>query len=186
MKRPLASLLMIVFLATPGHPVPIAAAADATDGQAPANVGTLKDYVGGESAQAAPVEVAQLGLLVYDAKAELEGGQEIAGVAVGDVVPQGAAERAGIPSTAPGAATMAVVAGACVAAAVFFPPAVIGIALMAHMAVKPHDLIIGVDGNRVKNTLELTQAVADFKTGDVAYLAMVHRGHRVQLPVVVP
>jgi S1-C subfamily serine protease len=184
MKRPLASLLMIFCLAAPWQPAPIAAAADATDGQA--NVGTLKDYVGGDSTRG-PVEVAQLGLLVYDAKANLEDGREIAGVAVADVVPEGAAARAGIQSTAPGTATVAVVMGATIAAAVFFPPAVIGIALLAHMeAGKPGELIIGVDGNRVRNTLELMQAVANFKTGDVAYLAMVHKGHRVQLPVVVP
>ena len=161
-----------------------AAATDATDGQA--NVGSLKDYVGGDSAQG-PVEVAQLGLLVYDAKAKLEDGREIAGVAVADVVPEGAAARAGIHSTGPGTATVAVVLGASIAAAVFFPPAVIGIALVAHMAAaKPHEVIIGVDGNRVRNTLELTQALANFKTGDVAYLAMVYKGYRVQLPVVVP
>ena len=187
MKRPLASLLIIFCLATPWQQVPIAAAADPTDGQTSANVGTLKDYVGGSGARAAPVEVPQLGLLAYDAKAKLDSGQEIAGIAVADVIPEGAAARAGIASTSPGTATVAVVVGASVAAAVFFPPAVIGIALLAHMeAGKPRDLIIGVDGKRVKNTLELTLAVANFKTGDVAYLAMVHQGHRVQLAVVVP
>jgi S1-C subfamily serine protease len=187
MKRPLASLLVLFCLVTPWQQASVAAAADAADGQASANIGTLKDYVGGDNARAGPVEVPQLGLLVYDAKATLESGQEIAGAAVADVVPAGAAARAGIQSTSPSNVTVAVVVGASVAAAVFFPPAVIGIALLAHMeAVKAHELIIAVDGNRVKNTLELMQAVANLKAGDVAYLAMVNKGHRLQIPVVVP
>ena len=139
MKRLLTLMGVILVLvgvrtsAAAWQPAQAVVPADGTNGQTAAEVGTHKEYVGGDNARTGASEVAQLGVLVYDARAKLESGQEVAGVAVVDVVPAGAAERAGIPSRASSTATTAVIIGATVAAAVFFPPAVIGVALSPSM-----------------------------------------------------
>jgi S1-C subfamily serine protease len=77
-----------------------------------------------------------------------------------------------------------VLIGTGAAAAVFFPPAIIAVALLANSRVgQSFDLIIGVDGIRVRNTFELVQAVADARPGDTVYLAMVREGRRIQVAV---
>jgi len=50
---------------------------------------------------------------------------------------------------------------------------------------KSWDLIVGVDGYRVKNIFELMQALQDVKSGDTVYLAIVRKGRRM-LIVLVP
>jgi S1-C subfamily serine protease len=71
-----------------------------------------------------------------------------------------------------------------VAATAVFPPAIFAVVILANSRLgESYDLIIGVDGNRVKNTLELVQAVQDTEPGDRIYLAIVRKGRRLQIAV---
>jgi len=134
-----------------------------------------------------PVEISQLGIMARDAHATLEDGQKVTGVAVVDISDKGAAAKAlgthHVSHMVVGGALL----GAGVAAAVLFPPALIGVLIIANSHVgMSYDLVIGVDGFRVRNTMELMQTVADVQPGDTLYLAIVRGGHRVQIPVQMP
>jgi S1-C subfamily serine protease len=144
----------------------------------------LNDYLdsGGE-----PVEISQLGIMARDGQATVDDGQNISGVAIVDVSSSGpAAEALGSHDVARYLVGGALL-GAGVASAVFFPPALIGVVMLANTrAVKSYDLVIGVDGCRVRNTMDFMQSVADLRSGDTVYLAVVRHGHRVQIPIHLP
>jgi S1-C subfamily serine protease len=132
----------------------------------------------------APVEVSQLGIEVRDDNAKLQDGREVRGVAVVDV----ARDAAGAAAFASHRTSRYVLTGALIgtgaAAAVFFPPAILVVAMLANSRVgQSFDLIIGVDGVRVRNTFEFVQAIGDVRTGDTLYLALVRDGRRVQIAV---
>jgi S1-C subfamily serine protease len=76
---------------------------------------------------------------------------------------------------------------AWVCSAVFFPPALIAVVVLADThAISSYDLVVGVDGNRVRDTMEFMQSVADVRSGDTVYLAVVRHGRRVQIPIHLP
>jgi S1-C subfamily serine protease len=132
----------------------------------------------------APMELSQLGIQVRDDGAKLKDGREVRGVAVVDVSRKGAGGGAFAAHQTSRYVMTGVLIGTGAAAAVFFPPAIIAVALLANSRIgQSFDLIIGVDGIRVRNTFELVQAVADVRPGDTVYLAMVREGRRIQVAV---
>jgi|SRR5579885_1028292 S1-C subfamily serine protease len=141
----------------------------------------LNDYL---DTSTGPVEIAQLGILARDGYATVEDGHKIAGVTVIDVAAKGAVAKAlGSHEVSHMVASGALV-GAALASAVLFPPALIGVVMLAQSRVgMSYDLVVGVDGHRVRNTMELMQSVGDAHPGDTIYLAIVRRGRRVQVPV---
>jgi S1-C subfamily serine protease len=141
----------------------------------------LKDYV---NTSVEPVEISQLGILARDGHATLDDGERIAGVAVVDVSPKGAAASALGTHEVSHLVTGGVLLGAGIASAVLFPPALIGVLMLANSHVgMSYDLVVGVDGSRVRNTMEFMQSVADVRPGDTLYLAIVRGGRRLQVPV---
>ena len=70
-------------------------------------------------------------------------------------------------------------------AAVVFPPAVMAVAMLASQRdhAESCDLIIAVDGTRVRNTVDLVDALQDIRTGDAVYLTIVRQGQRKQVVV---
>ena len=48
------------------------------------------------------------------------------------------------------------------------------------------DLIIGVDGRRVRHILDFQDLTSNVRPGDTVYLTIVRGGRRVQLPVQLP
>jgi hypothetical protein len=132
----------------------------------------------------APMELSQLGIQVRDDGAKLKDGREVRGVAVVDVSRKDAGSGAFAAHQTSRYVMTGVLIGTGAAAAVFFPPAIIAVALLANSRIgQSYDLIIGVDGIRVRNTFELVQAVADVRPGDTVYLAMVREGRRIQVAV---
>jgi S1-C subfamily serine protease len=51
---------------------------------------------------------------------------------------------------------------------------------------KSWDLIVGVDGYRVKNAFDLMQALQEAQPGDKVYLAIVRKGRRMQIVLPMP
>jgi S1-C subfamily serine protease len=133
------------------------------------------------------VEISQLGITARNGQATVDDGQNISGVAVIDVSSGGPSAEALGSHDASHYVLGGVLLGAGVASAVFFPPALIGVVMLANShAVSSYDLVVGVDGNRVRNTMEFMQSVADVRSGDTVYLAVVRHGRRVQVPIHLP
>jgi S1-C subfamily serine protease len=129
-----------------------------------------------------PIELSQLGIQVRDDRAKLKDGRAVRGVAVVDVSPNGAGTKAFEAHRT----SRYIMGGALIvtAAALFFPPLIVPVLILACSGVgQSFDLIIGVDGNRVCNTFELVQAVQDTQAGDMVYLAVVREGRRIQIAV---
>ena len=143
---------------------------------------SLNDYI---NSTGEPLDIAQLGIQVRDGDAKLDDCGSVSGADVIAVSANGAS--AGILDDHHN--SHMVVAGALVgaglAAAVLFPPAMIPILLIAHVGSSGEslDLIIAIDGNRVRNTMDLIEAVQDIRKGDAVYLTIVRNGQRKQLVV---
>jgi S1-C subfamily serine protease len=143
---------------------------------------SLNDYI---NSSGEPLEISQLGIEVSDDSAKLDNVGSVSGAGVTGVSANGAC--AGILDdhhTSHMMVTGALV-GAGLAAVVLFPPAVIPIIMLAHVRSSgvSVDLIIAVDGNRVRNTLDLVEAVQDIRKGDAVYLTIVRNRQRKHLVV---
>ncbi len=142
---------------------------------------SLEDYMKGSGE---PLAVPQLGILVKDNQAKLNNLGTVSGAAVTEVSANGAS--AGILDDHDTSHMMVsgapFVAGAAV---VIFPPALFRVLMLAIALsfAESHDLIIAVDGNRVRNTLDLIEAVQDTQKGDAVYLTIVRKGERKQIVV---
>jgi S1-C subfamily serine protease len=160
-------------------PVPATAANDAS--METSNLPGIKDYL---DTSEGPVEISSLGVEVRDGRASLGDGESISGAEVVDISPNSpAAEALGTHKVSHALIDGALI-GAGVASVVLFPPALVAVAMMAHSGVgMSYDLVIGIDGYRVRNTIDLMQSVAGVRSGDTVYVAIVRGGHRLQIPV---
>lgn len=140
------------------------------------------EYLGTE-----PLEIVALGIVVRDGKTKLDDGHPVNGVAVIDVFPTGPSRDALRSHRTARYVMTGLLIGAGAAAMVFFPPAIMAIPLVINAGVEQsYDVIIGVDGNRVRNTFELFQAVQNAQPGDVFYLTVVRKARRMQVTVSIP
>ncbi len=156
-------------------------AADASDTPANSPLPGVKDYL---NASGEPIEISSLGVTTRDGQARLEDGKTVAGAEVVEVSPNGPAARALGTHEVSHALVSGAVLGAGVASAVLFPPALIAVAMAANSHIgMSYDLVVGVDGNRVRNTMDFMQTVAEAHSGDTIYLAIVRSGRRVQVPL---
>ena len=137
------------------------------------------------NASGEPLAIPQLGITVRDDSAKLDAAGRVSGVGVTGV----SAERCGRrhfsgPSRGPHDRQRRLL-GAGAAAFVLFPPAVIAVAMLANArgAAESLDLIIAVDGNRIRNTMDLVDAVQDARQGDTVYLTIVRNGQRKHVAV---
>jgi S1-C subfamily serine protease len=145
---------------------------------------TINDYLGVGSGQ---IEISQLGIMVQDGSARLDDGERISGASVVEISANGPAAKVLDSHRTSEMLVDGALVGTAVASAVFFPPALIGVAMLysTHIG-ESHDLVIAVDGNRVRNTLDLVQPVEATQSGDTVYLAIVRSGQRLQVPVQIP
>jgi hypothetical protein len=126
-----------------------------------------------------------VGMVVREAHRKIDGGGEIAGLLVVSVMPESPAAKAGLRGMRSGAHS--VLEGAAVAASLFFPPAIMAVALVDGSRVgESYDMIIAVDSVRVTNFLDFNDRMRQVEPGDIIYLTVVRNGHRLQVPVKVP
>jgi S1-C subfamily serine protease len=120
-----------------------------------------------------------------EARRALKTGEEADGLLIVDVKKGSPAAEAGLhPYTR---TAHNVVTGAAVAAAMFFPPAILIIPAIDYAQFgESYDMIIGVDGSRVTNFLDFQDKTRDMQPGQLVYLSIVRNGKRVQLSVPVP
>jgi S1-C subfamily serine protease len=161
-----------------------AAAGSANQSQA---LGSVKDYVGGDSDFAFENEdqVPVLGIKVTNGKSKLTRGPSVTGIKVISVDPGGPAAIAGLRSErmmARTALTAALAVGGMV-----IPPAMFVAILVSQSDVgESHDLIIAVDGERTRNIADLQDALGRADDGEIVYLVVVRAGCRECVAVRLP
>jgi hypothetical protein len=127
-------------------------------------------------------QMSPLGMQLREDQRKLNSGEVATGLLVVGIEQHSAAAIAGLHAV--NHTPHDVVAGLAVAAALFFPPAVLAIPVAEQMSLgESYDLIIGVDGTRVTNYLDFEDRLRDLQPGEIVYLSVVRDGKRVQVPV---
>ena len=144
----------------------------------------VKDYV---DTSAEPIEISSLGIMARDGSAKLEDGDMIAGAEVVQISRNSPAAQSLATHEVSHVLVDGALLGAGVASAVLFPPALVAVAMVANSHIgMAYDLVVGVDGHRVRNTMELMQSIGQARPGDTLYLVVVRGGRRIQVPVHLP
>lgn len=144
-----------------------------------ANLHSLQEFMN-QGADSSPI-----GVELREDRRQLKSGQQADGLLILKVYNDSPAAAAGLRAYR--TIGHSVLEGTAVAAAMFFPPAVLAIALIDETHIgESYDMIIGVDGKRVINYLDFEDQLRDVKPGDVVYLGIVRDGKRMQVPVLVP
>lgn len=152
---------------------------DSTQTDLPPHVYSLQDFVN------QGVEDSPLGVELREDCSKLKSDEKVCGLAVLDVHQGSPADKAGIKRYT--ALTHDLLDGASVAAALVFPPAIIAVAVIDESGIgESFDLVIGVDGRRVRHILDFQDLTSNVRPGDTVYLTIVRAGKRMQVPVQVP
>jgi hypothetical protein len=127
-------------------------------------------------------QISPLGMELREDQRKLNSGEIATGLLVVAIQQHSAAAIAGLHAI--NHTPHDVIAGLAVAAALFFPPAVLAIPIAEQVSLgESYDLIIGVDGTRVTNYLDFEDRLRDIQPGEIVYLSIVRNGNRVQVPV---
>lgn len=131
----------------------------------------LKDYL------EANEEISLLGM-----RLRLEQREGIQGLLIVDITAGSPAADAGLhPFRQP---VRTFINGMSMLAAMAFPPAVVVAPIVGSIPLgEAYDLIIGVDGSRVADFMDLYYHVRAARPGEIVYLNVLRNGHRVQVPL---
>jgi hypothetical protein len=126
-----------------------------------------------------------LGMKLRADRRKLKSGEEAAGLLVISIEGTGPAAKAGLKPYRH--AVRSTLEAVSVAGAFFFPPSMFLVPILeSSQAGDSYDMIIGVDGFRVKNLIDFEDCMRDTQPGETVYLSIVRDGNRVQVPVMVP
>lgn len=139
----------------------------------------LRDFI------AQGIITTSFGIEVREARRRLRSGDPTEGLLIVRVKRGSAAETAGLRAYEH--TTHDVVQTAAVAAAMFFPPAILALPALDYSELgESYDMIIGIDGARVTNFLDFEDRMRKVRPGDLVYLSILRNGDRLQLSVRVP
>lgn len=152
---------------------------DSLESDTPPHVYSLQDFIN------QGMDESPLGVELREDCSRLASNERVCGLAVLDVRKNSPAANAGIkPYTA---LAHDLLDGASVAAALVFPPAIIAVAVIDQSSIgESFDLVIGVDGRRVRHILDFEDLTSNVRPGDILYLTIVRNGKRMQIPVHLP
>ncbi len=152
---------------------------DSVQADVPPHVYSLQDFIN------QGMDESPLGVELREDCSKLESNEQVCGLAVLEVRKGSPAANAGIkPYTA---LAHDLLDGATVAAALVFPPAIIAVAVIDESSIgEAFDLVIGVDGRRVRHILDFEDLTTNVRPGDILYVTIVRSGKRLQLPVHIP
>jgi len=149
------------------------------------SLGSANDYVKSTADFTNAYEVPLLGIQVNNGTDSLKDGYKMSGVEVLSAIPHGPGAAAGLQGRREGlqtALTVVILAGA-----VFFPPAMLGIIALQQSGVgQSHELIIAVDGDRIRDVIDFGEAIEKAEAGEFVYLTVLSHGLREQLRVELP
>ena len=164
---------------TGGQPDEIANYEQEQSGMPPQQLQSLREYDSG-SALTTPI-----GMELLEDRRTLSSGQEADGLLVIAVAKNSPAADAGLHAYSNAKHNM--ITGVAMAGAMFFPPAILLIPALDYTAIgQSYDLIIGVDGSRVRNFLDFQDRTRNIQPGETIYLSVVRDGKRLQLSVQLP
>jgi hypothetical protein len=125
-----------------------------------------------------------IGLELRQDTRTLNSGESAEGLLIVGVASGSPAAEAGLRSGGQ-AVALELTEVAAFSAAFFFPPAILVAAPIIDEteAARPYDLIIGVDGCRVRNLFDFEDLTRDLKRSDIVYLSVVRDGRRMQVTV---
>ncbi|MGA7872536.1 MAG: hypothetical protein WCA22_16740 [Candidatus Binatus sp.] len=126
-----------------------------------------------------------LGIAVKSGAGGLEHGSLVSGVEILTVTPGSPGGTAGLQGSRPGAVRTTVLIVGMVAAAVFFPPAIMGVMALSGIG-EAHQTIIAVDGARTRDVTDFAEAIEEARAGEIVYLTVVSGGRREQIRVALP
>lgn len=141
----------------------------------------MRDYLRGGPRETHEQNLGALGIQVEDAIDRFNG-QDVWGAEVLNVRPASPGALAGLQSRR--AAVSIILQTVTIAGMLAFPPAAVGYMLVTYNRIGDwHDLIIGVDGERVHDVSDLENALGQVTEGDVVYLSVLRAGKRLQVTV---
>jgi S1-C subfamily serine protease len=115
----------------------------------------------------------------------LSTGEEADGLLITGVIKNSPAADAGLHAY--NAAGHNVMTGVAMAGAMMFPPAILLVPLLDYTSIgETYDLIIGMDGARVRNFLDYQDRTRDLMPGEMIYLSVIRDGKRLQLTLTAP
>ena len=145
----------------------------------PDQLKALRDYDSG-GALSTPI-----GMELTEDRRTLSSGEEADGLLIIAVAKDSPAAEAGLHAYSNTKHDM--ITGIAMAGAMFFPPAILLVPALDYVAVgQSYDLIIGVDGSRVRNFLDFQDRTRNIEPGEMVYLSVVRDGKRVQITVPLP
>jgi hypothetical protein len=126
-----------------------------------------------------------LGMRLREDKRALSTGEEADGLLITGVITNSPAADAGLHAY--NAAGHNVMTGVAMAGAMMFPPAILLVPLLDYTSIgETYDLIIGMDGARVRNFLDYQDRTRDLMPGEMIYLSVIRDGKRLQLTLTAP
>jgi hypothetical protein len=143
----------------------------------PGQFADMDQFVSNDDVYESPI-----GALLQRNCARLAQGQLACGLAVLEIRPGSAAAIAGIR---PYSGLVHTLLGAgIVGTAMVFPPAIAALGLVEESHVgETYDLILGVDGQRIRRISDFQDAISDTRFGDIIYVTVLRAGKRLQIPM---
>jgi S1-C subfamily serine protease len=171
---------VIVLIATIGASRAIASQSDSVEG-----LGSVDDYMQSNPDFADAYRVPLLGIEVANGAGTLDDGYPFDGIEILRVTPGSPGAAAGLQGRE--VHVHAALTVGLLAASMFFPPAMIGVAALDSSGVGEfHELIIAVDGRRTRNVTAFDDALSQARAGEAVYLTVVSSGKRRQITVELP
>jgi len=149
-------------------------------GEDDAHLHSLGEYLAGGT-----MDDSLLGVTLREDSRKLKTGTSPTGLLIVAVTKGSPAANAGLAAIQE--APKQVATAIAIAGSMVFPPAVLLWPVAEALPIgRDGDLIIAVDGSRVRNLLEFENATRHASAGEIVYLTIVRRGLRKQVPVPIP
>jgi S1-C subfamily serine protease len=130
-------------------------------------------------------ESPRLGIAVKSGTGVLEHGRLVSGVEILTVIRGSPGAAAGLQGCRPGVFHTTALMIGILAAAAFFPPAIMGVMALSGIG-ESQETIIAVDGERTRDVTDFEEAIEKAEAGEVMYLTVVSGGRREQIRVALP
>jgi S1-C subfamily serine protease len=162
-----------------------ATAANAAQAYSDSSPASIDDYMKTNPDFPNAYDCPWLGIEVKNGESTLKNRRSFDGVEILAVLPRSPGADAGLQGER--LQVQAALTVGLFAASMFFPPALLGAALLGSTGLgKSQEFIIAVDGDRTHDVTELREALDKAETGEVVYLTVVRDGERNQIPVALP
>ena len=178
-RRLSVAIFLLLCFTTEARAGPVPATLPAGENRASGQdeIGSAADYI---HTLNLAVTISRIGVSVRDGRTELIDGHEVSGAEVIDAATDSPAASAGIQSCRMAARAALAEAGGFVAT--ILTPVILLLRAIDHSSMfEDRDVIFAVDGERVRNILDLADRVQSLARGDRIYLTIARRGRRVQI-----